>query len=90
MSISVKLHPYYHEFTGGRETVEAVGSTVREVIDDLEKNYPGIREQLLDERGRIQGFIEMFINSEIVYQGEADKPVKDGDEIEVLTIVAGG
>ena len=90
MSVKIKLHPYYFEFTGDKEEVEASGSTVREIIDDLERQYPGIKEQLLDERGKLQGFAELFVNNEIVFPGQIDKPVKDGDEMEVLTITAGG
>jgi molybdopterin converting factor small subunit len=60
------------------------------MIDDLESRYRGIKEHLLDPRGRIQGFVELFVNNEIVYPEETSKKLKDGDEIEVLMIVAGG
>jgi sulfur-carrier protein len=90
MSVSIKLHPYFQDITGTGEFVEANGSTVIEIINDLERQYPGIKEQLVDPKGRIQGFAELFVNSEIVHPGGANMPVKDGDEIEILTIVAGG
>jgi molybdopterin converting factor small subunit len=45
---------------------------------------------LIDKRGRIQGFVELFVNSEIVYPEDTNMQVKDGDELEILTIVAGG
>ena len=90
MSVSVRLHPYFQDITGTGEVVEASGNTVLEVIEDLERQYPGMKEQLLDKRGKIQGFAELFVNSEIVHPGNTGMPVKDGDEIEILTIVAGG
>jgi len=90
MSIKVTLHQYFQDIVGGREVVEADGNTVAELIDDLEKRYPTIKDHLLDKRGRLQGFVEVFVNSEIVYPEETGKQVKDGDEIEILTIVAGG
>ena len=90
MSIIVKLHPYYQDITGTGETVHAEGTTVLEIIEDLERQYPGIKEQLLDHRGRIQGFAEIFVNAEIVHPMSVNMPVKEGDEIEILTVISGG
>ena len=90
MSNIVKLHPYFQDITGTGEIVHATGSTVMEIIDDLERQYPGMKEQLVDHRGRIQGYAEIFVNSEIVHPQSTDMPVKEGDEIEILTIIAGG
>jgi molybdopterin converting factor small subunit len=89
MTVTVHLHEYYREFTGSG-TVKVEGGTVREVFEALERQYPGIGEHLLDERGRIQGFAEVFVNNEIVHPEKIDVPLKDGDYIEVLTIVTGG
>jgi|WetSurMetagenome_2_1015567.scaffolds.fasta_scaffold1683621_1 sulfur-carrier protein len=90
MSVKVKLHPYFQDVAGCGELVETNGNTVIEVIDDLERQYPGIREQLLDNRGRIQGFVELFLNSDIVFPEETTMLVKDGDEMEILVIAGGG
>ena len=90
MSVMIKLHPYFQDITGTGETIEATGTTVIEVINNLERQYPGIKEHLVDRRGRIQGFAELFVNSEIVHPSKTDMPVQDGDEIEILMIVAGG
>ncbi len=90
MSVTVRLHEYFQEFTGGQAEVTAEGSTVAALIDDLEAKYPGIKEHLVDRRGRLQGFVEFFVNSEIVYPEDTGMAVKDGDDIEVLMIVAGG
>ncbi len=90
MSVKVRLHQYFQEMTGGQEIVEANGRTISELINDLERKYPTIKEHLLDKNGRLQGFVEIFLNSEIVHPHETSKSVKDGDEVEVLMIVAGG
>ncbi len=90
MSVTVRLHPYFLEFTGGRMEVTAEGTTVGAVINDLEARYPGIKEHLVDPKGRLQGFVELFVNSQVVYPENTDMPVRDGDEVEVLMIVAGG
>lgn len=90
MSVKVILHPYFQDFAGNQEEVEASGSTVAEIIDDLERRYPGIKEHLVDHRGKLQGFVELFVNSEIVHPEGTGMAVRDGDEMEILTIVAGG
>ena len=86
----MKLHPYFQDIAGSDEIVEAGGNTVIEVIDDLERQYPGIREHIVDKRGRIEGFVELFVNSDVVFPQEIAMPVKDGDEMEILVIAAGG
>ena len=90
MSVRVKLHQYFRDMAAGREVVEAKGSTVLELVNDLEEKYPGIREHLLDKKGRLQGFVEIFVNSAVVYPEDTGMKLKDGDEVEILTIVAGG
>ncbi len=90
MSIKVKLHPYFQDVAQSGEIVEARGNTVAEIIDDLERQYPGMKEQLVDKNGRVQGFAEIFVNAEIVHPMSINMPVKEGDEIEILVIVSGG
>ncbi len=90
MSMRVKLHPYFQDVAQSGEIVYANGSTIAEVINDLERQYPGMKEQLVDKNGRIQGFAELFVNAEIVHPLNTNMPVKEGDEIEILVIVSGG
>jgi molybdopterin synthase sulfur carrier subunit len=90
MSIRVKLHPYFQDVAHSGEIVEANGNTVAEIIDDLERQYPGMKEQLVDKNGRVQGFAELFVNAEIVHPLNTNMPVTAGDEIEILVIVSGG
>ena len=90
MSVKVRLHPYFQDLANGQEVVEANGNTVRQLIDDLDSKYPGIKEHLLDHKGRLQGFVELFVNNEVVYPESTAMLVNDGDEVEILTIVAGG
>jgi molybdopterin synthase sulfur carrier subunit len=90
MSVTVRLHQYYQDIARGQEVVEASGGTVAEVIDDLERQYPGMKEHLVDAKGRIQGFAEIFVNAEIVFPLQTSLPVRDGDELEILMIVSGG
>jgi len=90
MSNKVKLHPYFQDVAHSGEYVQANGNTVAEIIDDLERQYPGMKEQLVDKNGRVQGFAELFVNAEIVHPTKTNMAVKEGDEIEILVIVSGG
>lgn len=90
MSVKVRLHQYFQDMAHGQEVVNAEGRNVKELIDDLESKYPGMKEHLVDRRGRLQGFIELFVNAEVVYPESTLMPVKDGDTVEILMIVAGG
>ena len=90
MSVRVRLHPYLKKFTDGRQEVEAVGQTVGECIDDLETKFPGIKQRLCDQRGKLLTMYDIHVNGYSSYPEELAKPVKDGDELAILTFVAEG
>ena len=90
MSINILLHPYLRKFTSGLESVRVTGCTVGECLDDLERQYPDIRSAIRDEQGKLHDFWDVFVNSESSYPDELVKPVKDGDELNIITIPGGG
>ncbi len=90
MSVKVSLHATHRQFTGGRETVEVQGETVGDCLDHLARQYPGIGEALFDKKGKLRPHIEVFLNLQTTYPQELAMPVKDGDEICVAIILAGG
>ena len=69
----------------------AQGSTVGEVLGDLENRFPGLRERLRDDSGKLRRFINIYINDEDIrfLQGEST-PVKESDEISIVPAIAGG
>src|SRR5437867_4126630 len=73
------------------EGVQSSGSTIQAIVDDLEKQYPGLKERLCDERGELRRFVNIYLNDEDIRfaQGKAT-PVKDGDEISIIPAIAGG
>ena len=91
MPIKVRIPTPLQKFTKNRQEVECTGSTVREVIEDLEKNYPGIKERLCDEKDNVRRFINIYVNEEDVRFLQQDRtPLKDGDEISIIPAIAGG
>ena len=77
--------------TNGRARVMAGGGTVEEALADLEREFPGLREQLRGPDGQVRGFINVFVNgTEIrLLQGGAT-PLREGDEISIVPAMAGG
>jgi len=90
MSIEVRIPTIMRPYTKDQKTVEAEGSTLSAVISNLDAQYAGIGERLL-ENGALRRFINVYINDEDVrFLGSLEAPIKDGDSITILPAVAGG
>jgi sulfur-carrier protein len=77
--------------TGLRATVPANGRTVREVIDALDQDFPGLRFNLCYETGELRPFVNIFVEREhIRYLQGMDTPVSPGTKVHILASVAGG
>ncbi len=90
MPVTVWLHAYLRRDTGGQNKVETRGNTVGECLDDLVRQFPGVRDRLFDERGRLFEFYMVHVNSDSKRIEELDTPVKDGDEIHLIPIIVAG
>jgi MoaD family protein len=78
------------QHTEGKSEVEATGSTVQGVLDDLGKRFPGIAQRLFDN-GQVRRFVNVYLNDEdIRYLDNLGTAVKDGDELSIIPAVAGG
>jgi molybdopterin converting factor small subunit len=90
MSIEVRIPTILRPYTKDQKTVEAEGSTLSAVISNLDAQYAGIGERLLED-GALRRFINVYINDEDVrFLGSLEAPIKDGDSITILPAVAGG
>lgn len=90
MAIEVRIPTILRNLTDGAKAVEADGSTLGELITDLDKHHPGIAERIV-ENGKLRRFINVYLNDEDVrFLGGIDTPVSDGDSVTVLPAVAGG
>ena len=91
MSVSVKIPTPLRRVTNGASTVEAGGGNVRELIEDLERQFPGMRERLCDETGAIRRFVNVFIGDEdIRFLEGIDTPITEGAQVSIIPAVAGG
>jgi molybdopterin converting factor small subunit len=77
--------------TQGQARVAAGGQTVGEALVDLERRYPGLREQLREPTGEVRRFINVFVNgTEIRMLQGPDTPVGERDEVSIVPAMAGG
>ena len=93
MSITVSIPTILRTHTGGEKRVSATGATLQAVISDLESNYSGISERLVDPAnpGKLHRFVNIYVNDEDVrFAGGLEAPVADGDSLTILPAVAGG
>ncbi len=91
MSIEVRVPQILRKHTGGAKSLKASGRTVREVLEDLDRQHPGLRERLLEDGDRLHRFVNIYVNDEDVRFIQAlDTPLKDGDVVSILPAVAGG
>lgn len=91
MSIKVRIPAPLQKLTQGKAEVEAEAKDVGGLIEDLEKNYPGIKDRLCDDKGKIRRFINIYVNEEDVrFLKQDSTPLKDGDEVSIIPAIAGG
>lgn len=90
MAIRVRIPTPLQKMTNGQSEVECPAGTVREMVEALEKAYPGMQERL-SEGGRIRRFINIYVNDEdIRFLNKEDTVLKDGDAISIVPAIAGG
>ncbi len=87
----VRIPTPLRKLTKEQETVAASGTNIGEVLNDLEKQYPGIKERLCDEKGQLRRFVNVYLNDEdIRFLKGQETAIKDGDEVSIVPAIAGG
>ena len=90
MTVSVSIPTILRTHTGGEKRVNAAGDTLAAVIADLEANYSGITERIVDG-AKLHRFVNVYVNDEDVrFSGGLDTAISDGDSVTILPAVAGG
>ena len=90
MAVEVRIPTILRTYTGGEKAVNGRGTTLSELIDDLESNHPGIKERLVEGED-LRRFVNVYVNDEDVrFTGGLGTSVDDGDQVVVLPAVAGG
>ncbi|MBO0840083.1 MAG: MoaD family protein [Sciscionella sp.] len=90
MAVTVSIPTILRTHTGGEKAVEAKGTTLAEVIDDLEASHGGLKQRLVKD-GTLHRFVNVYVNDEDVrFAGGLDAKIADGDNVTILPAVAGG
>lgn len=87
----VRIPTPLRKLTKEQETVTAGGANIGQLLDDLEKQFPGIKERLCDDQGQLRRFVNVYLNDEDIrfLQGQ-QTAIKDGDEVSIVPAIAGG
>lgn len=90
MAIEVRIPTILRQYTDGAKSVAGAGTTLNELIGDLDERHPGLADRLVED-GTLRRFVNVYVNDEDVrFLGGLDTPLTDGDEVTVLPAVAGG
>jgi len=91
MPIKVRIPTPLQKLTQDQGEVELDAASIKEMIEALEKKFPGIKERICDESGKVRRFVNVYLNEEdIRFLKQEDTDVKDGDEISIVPAIAGG
>ncbi len=91
MAITVRIPTPLRRVTDGQDRVNAQGATLRETIDSMESQFPGIKERICDENGDLRNFVNVYVNGEDVrFLDGINSATGDGDEVSIVPAVAGG
>ena len=91
MTVDVRLPTVLRSAAGGQATITAEGATVGEVFEDLVRQHPGLKSQLLTDEGGLHRHLNVFLNDDdIRYLGKLDAKVNEGDTVTLMPAVAGG
>ena len=90
MAIEVRIPTILRTYTGGAKSVKGSGSTLGELLINLDAEHGGLRDRLVDGAS-LRRFVNVYLNDEDVrFLGGLETPVSDGDTVTVLPAVAGG
>ena len=90
MGVKLHIHKTHRRFTHDLSEVNVEGNTVGECLGSLVKQFPDIKQALFDQKGNLRNVIEIYLNKQSAYPDELSKPVRDGDEIHITVMLAGG
>lgn len=90
MTIQINLHETHRRYANGKESVDVEGKTVGECLKDLVRQYPPLEKEIFDKNGKFNAVMEVYLNGQSAFPDELKKPVKDGDKIHLIYMLAGG
>jgi sulfur-carrier protein len=91
MAVIVRIPTPLQKLTNNMAEVAVEASNISEMVERLDQKYPGIKERLCDESGRLRRFVNVYVNEEdIRFLQNESTPVQDGSEVSIIPAIAGG
>ena len=91
MSVSVRIPTILRNYTDGASEVATEGTTLGEVLDDLESRHNGIKARVLDDSGEIRRFVNVYVgNDDVRFLDGLGSATPEGTQISIIPAVAGG
>jgi sulfur-carrier protein len=86
--MKVRIPTPLRSYTDQQSVVEADGTTVAELLADLDERHPGLRFRMVDEQGRLRQHMKVFVNEDMVR--DLDTAISDADEVTIMQALSGG
>ena len=90
MSVRVAIPAYLQSFTDSTEAVEVEGNTIGECLSYFIQQFPNIERKLFDKNGKLHSYLDIYVNELAYYPEGMTKQIKDGDELYIVFLIAGG
>lgn len=91
MAVRVRIPTPLRQLTKGERLIEVTSGDLGQAIDELDRRFPGIRARIIDERGEVLRFVNIFVNErDIRFLGGLHTPLSDGAEVSIVPAMAGG
>lgn len=90
-AVSVRIPTVLRGYTAGERSVEATGSDIRTLVDELERQHPGLRARLLDETGALRRYVNIYVGEDDIRRGDGlATTLPEGAVVSIIPAVAGG
>jgi molybdopterin synthase sulfur carrier subunit len=91
VTTKVRIPTPLRKLTKEQAEVDAEGDTIRGVVDDLERQFPGFKERMCDENGELRRFVNVYVGEEdIRFMDGLDTKIPEGEQVSIIPAVAGG
>ncbi len=88
---SVRIPTPLRKLVGEKDEITANAKNIKELIEDIERQFPGVKERLCDENGNVRRFINLYVNNEdIRFLKGVETELKESDVVSIIPAIAGG
>ena len=91
MAVKILIPNSLQKYTNNQAILEYTIDTVNELIRNIETDFPEIRNHLTDDNGKLRRFLNFYVNNDdIRFLDNRETKLKDGDEVSIISAIAGG